>query len=315
MAAYNKSLGKFQLTGIPPAPRGIPQIEVAFDIDANGILSVSAKDLGTGKEQKIEIKSGSGLSDDEIKQMIRDAEEQAALDRRARRRIEMRNNAESTAAQVERQLEAVADRLDESQTRKVQARVEDLRRAHGAEDLVGLEAATEALHAAWHGFSEDVYERPVTARQPGLVRASLERRLPSVFLCHSSDDKILVRRLDGRLRRDGIRTWLDERDLIAGQQWEDAIRQAVRDADVVLVCLSRGSVTKSGYVQKEIRIVLDEADEQPDAAIFLIPVRLEECDVPERLRRWHWVDLYRRGGYNRVLAALREAQGRSLRSG
>ena len=84
MAQYNKSLGKFQLTGIPPAPRGIPQIEVAFDIDANGILNVSAKDLGTGKEQKIEIRAGSGLSDEEIKQMVGDAESHAEEDRRAR---------------------------------------------------------------------------------------------------------------------------------------------------------------------------------------------------------------------------------------
>src|SRR5256884_394020 len=84
MATYNKSLGKFQLTGIPPAPRGIPQIEVAFDIDANGILNVSAKDLGTGKEQKIEIKAGSGLSEDEIKSMVSDAESHADEDRRAR---------------------------------------------------------------------------------------------------------------------------------------------------------------------------------------------------------------------------------------
>jgi molecular chaperone DnaK len=84
MAAYNKSLGKFQLTGIPPAPRGIPQIEVGFDIDANGILNVSAKDLGTGKEQKIEIRAGSGLSDDEIKRMVSDAEAHAEDDRRQR---------------------------------------------------------------------------------------------------------------------------------------------------------------------------------------------------------------------------------------
>ncbi len=104
MAAYNKSLGKFQLTGIPPAPRGIPQIEVTFDIDANGILNVSAKDLGTGKEQKIEIKSGSGLSEDEIKRMVTDAEAHAEDDRRQRELAEARNNAENAAYQAEKQL-------------------------------------------------------------------------------------------------------------------------------------------------------------------------------------------------------------------
>ena len=112
MAAYNKSLGKFQLTGIPPAPRGIPQIEVAFDIDANGILNVSAKDLGTGKEQKIEIKAGSGLSDDEIKNMVTDAESHAEEDRRARELAEARNNGENAAYQAERQLADLGDQVD-----------------------------------------------------------------------------------------------------------------------------------------------------------------------------------------------------------
>ena len=108
MATYNKSLGKFQLTGIPPAPRGIPQIEVAFDIDANGILAVSAKDLGTGKEQKIEIKAGSGLSDDEIKRMVVDAESHADDDKRLRELAEARNAGESAAYQAEKQLKDLA---------------------------------------------------------------------------------------------------------------------------------------------------------------------------------------------------------------
>ena len=112
MAQYNKSLGKFQLTGIPPAPRGIPQIEVAFDIDANGILNVSAKDLGTGKEQKIEIKAGSGLSDEEIKNMVSDAESHAEEDRRARELAEARNNGENAAYQAERQLSELGDQVD-----------------------------------------------------------------------------------------------------------------------------------------------------------------------------------------------------------
>ena len=108
MATYNKSLGKFQLTGIPPAPRGIPQIEVGFDIDANGIVKVSAKDLGTGKEQKIEIKSGSGLSDAEIKQMVSDAESHADEDKRARELAEARNNGESAAYNATKQLKDLA---------------------------------------------------------------------------------------------------------------------------------------------------------------------------------------------------------------
>ena len=112
MAAYNKSLGKFQLTGIPPAPRGIPQIEVTFDIDADGILHVSAKDLGTGTEQKIEIKAGSGLSDQDIEQMVKDAESHAADDARQRELAEARNNADNAAYQAEKQLGELGDKVD-----------------------------------------------------------------------------------------------------------------------------------------------------------------------------------------------------------
>jgi TIR domain/NB-ARC domain len=139
--------------------------------------------------------------------------------------------------------------------------------------------------------------RPVVETSPRL----------RVFLCHSSGDKAAVRRLDRRLRTDGIDTWLDERALLPGQEWEPTIREAVREVDVVIVCLSGGSITKSGYVQTEIRHVLDVADEQPEGATFLIPARIEECAVPERLKRWHWVDLHKRGGYKRLLAALHEA--------
>jgi TIR domain len=127
-----------------------------------------------------------------------------------------------------------------------------------------------------------------------------------VFLCHSSGDKPYVRRLERRLKGDGIRTWLDESNLLPGQDWDHEIRKAVRHAAAVVVCLSHGAVSKSGYLQKEIRFVLDVADEQPPGTIFVIPARLEDCDVPERLRVWHWVDLFRRGGYHRLRAAIEE---------
>src|ERR687895_698731 len=127
MAAYNKSLGKFQLTGIPPAPRGVPQIEVGFDIDANGILNVSAKDLGTGKEQKIEIKAGSGLSDQEVEQMVKDAESHADEDRRLRDLVEARNTAENAAYQAERQLTELGDSVDASSKEEIEAAIKDVR--------------------------------------------------------------------------------------------------------------------------------------------------------------------------------------------
>jgi molecular chaperone DnaK len=159
MALYNKSLGKFQLTGIPPAPRGVPQVEVAFDIDANGILSVSAKDLGTGKEQKIEIKAGSGLSDTEIKQMVSDAESHADEDRRMRELAEARNNGEHTAYQSERQLKDLAENIDDASKAEIEAAIKEVRDSLESEDAEDIKAKTERLQLAFHKVSEAMYER------------------------------------------------------------------------------------------------------------------------------------------------------------
>lgn len=127
----------------------------------------------------------------------------------------------------------------------------------------------------------------------------------NVFLCHSSGDKQAVRDLYQRLRKDEFNPWLDEENLLPGQEWDQEIRKAVRNSHVVIVCLSQAAINKTGYVQKEIKFALDVADEQPEGTIFLIPVKLEECDVPERLRRWQWVNLFENKGYLRLLAALR----------
>jgi molecular chaperone DnaK len=165
MATYNKSLGKFQLTGIPPAPRGIPQIEVGFDIDANGILSVSAKDLGTGKEQKIEIRAGGGLSDDEIKRMVTDAETHADEDRRARELAEARNNGENAAYQNERQLKELGDQVDQSSREEIEAAIKAVRESLTSEDPDDINAKTEAMQAAFHKVSEAMYERAQQQQQ------------------------------------------------------------------------------------------------------------------------------------------------------
>ncbi|MBK8294147.1 MAG: molecular chaperone DnaK [Solirubrobacterales bacterium] len=158
MANYNKSLGKFQLTGIPPAPRGMPQIEVTFDIDANGILSVGAKDLGTGKEQKIEIKSGSGLSDEEIQNMVSDAESHADDDRKQRDLAEARNIAENAAYQSEKQLTDLGDKVDEASKTEIEAAVKDVRDSLESENAEEIKAKTETLQTAFHKVSEQMYE-------------------------------------------------------------------------------------------------------------------------------------------------------------
>lgn len=127
-----------------------------------------------------------------------------------------------------------------------------------------------------------------------------------VFLCHASEDKAAVRVLYRRLKALGIDPWLDEEDLVAGQDWEFQIRKAVRDADIVLACLSERGVGKTGFVQREIKLALDVAEEQPEGAIFIVPLKLNECVVPERLRQWHWVDYFEERGHENLLRALRE---------
>ncbi len=158
MAAYNKSLGKFQLTGIPPAPRGVPQIEVAFDIDADGILSVAAKDLGTGKEQTIEIKGGSGLAEQEVEQMVKDAEAHAEEDRRQRELAEARNLAENAAYQAEKQLGEMGDKIDSSAKEEIEKAIADVRGVLSSENVEEIKAKTDALQAAFHKVSEQIYQ-------------------------------------------------------------------------------------------------------------------------------------------------------------
>src|SRR4051794_16143923 len=167
MAGYNKSLGKFQLTGIPPAPRGIPQVEVAFDIDANGILNVSAKDLGTGKEQKIEIKAGSGLSEGEVERMVKDAEAHADEDRQQREVVEARNTAENAAYQAERQLSELGESVDEASKSEIEAAIKDVRENLESDDAALLREKTEALQTAFHKVSEQMYAAAAQQQQAG----------------------------------------------------------------------------------------------------------------------------------------------------
>jgi molecular chaperone DnaK len=167
MAYSNKSLGKFQLTGIPPAPRGVPQIEVTFDIDANGIVNVSAKDLGTGKEQKIEIRAGSGLSDEEIQRMVNDAEAHAEEDRSQRELVEARNTAENAAYQAERQLGEMGDTVDASARTEIESAIKEVRDSLGAEDPAEIQGKTQALQEAFHRVSEQMYAAAASQASAG----------------------------------------------------------------------------------------------------------------------------------------------------
>lgn len=126
-----------------------------------------------------------------------------------------------------------------------------------------------------------------------------------VFLCHASEDKSIVRKLYSNLLHDGFEPWLDEEDLLPGQDWQREITKAVKQSDVVLVCLSSNSINKTGYVQKEIREVLDVADLLPEGTMFVIPVKLQECVVPDRLTKWQWVNIFEDKGYEQLVRALR----------
>src|ERR1700756_4228996 len=170
-AGDNKSLGKFDLSDIPPAPRGMPQVEVSFDIDANGILNVSAKDKATGKEQKIVIKASSGLSEDEIKRMVRDAEAHAEEDKRFRELVDSRNKADGLIHAVDKSLKSLGDKVDASERAKVESAVSDLRTALKGDDRNVIEKKSEALAQASAGIAQRAYAGADTggagASQPG----------------------------------------------------------------------------------------------------------------------------------------------------
>ena len=158
LAAYNKTLGKFQLTGIPPAPRGVPQIEVTFDIDANGIVHVSAKDLATGNEQKIAIKSSSGLTDDEIKRMVKDAEVHAEEDRRKKELVEARNQAENLVYSTRKSLNEFGDKVDGATRANIEQAAKELEEVAKTDDLNGIRAKMTALQEAAYKLSEAAYQ-------------------------------------------------------------------------------------------------------------------------------------------------------------
>ena len=205
MASYNKTLGKFQLVGIPPAPRGLPQVEVTFDIDANGILSVSAKDRGTGNEQKIEVRSGSGLSDDEINKMVQDAEAHADDDKRLRDLADARNSGESLIYSTEKSLRDHGDKVDEATRTSIETAIADLRTTLEGEDA---DADPRALAGAQRGVLQ--------ARRGGLRDGAAGRppRRPTA-----------ARRTE-RVRRGGRRGRRDRRRGRGSAEVDDGERQA-----------------------------------------------------------------------------------------
>ena len=159
MAGDNKTLGRFELVGLPPAPRGVPQVEVTFDIDANGIVHVSAKDLGTGKEQSIQITANSGLSDDEIKRMIKDAELHSAEDKKKKETVEVRNNLDSLVYSTEKTMSELGDKITADEKGNINTALEAAKKALEGKDLDAMKGASETLMKASHKLSEAMYQK------------------------------------------------------------------------------------------------------------------------------------------------------------
>ena len=162
MATYNKTLGRFQLTGIPPAPRGIPQIEVTFDIDANGIVHVSAKDMATGNEQNVSITASSNLSEDDINKAVKDAEAHAAEDKQRKDEVETKNNAESLMYSSQKTLEELGDKISSEEKAKVEAEIENVRKAVDSNNIAEMKSATEKLTQVFYQLSEKLYKANAT---------------------------------------------------------------------------------------------------------------------------------------------------------
>jgi molecular chaperone DnaK len=167
MASANKLLGAFHLIGIPPAPRGMPQIEVTFDIDANGIMHVTAKDLGTGKEQKITITSSSGLSKDDVERLVKDAESHADEDRKRREEIEAKNQLDSLVYQVEKMLGENRDKISGSDVQNLESAIGEARKAMEQGGVDNLRKATDNLQKASHKLAEAMYSQPQGGPQGG----------------------------------------------------------------------------------------------------------------------------------------------------
>jgi hypothetical protein len=155
-------------------------------------------------------------------------------------------------------------------------------------------------------FNYGTVETPLSINRENITTRQVETSADrlKVFLCHSSNDKPIIRKLYERLLLDGIQPWLDEIDLIAGQDWQYEIPKAVKSSDVVIVCLSQSSMNRAGYFHREIRFALDVTEKLPDGAVFVIPVRLDDCVVPEKLSKWHWVNFFEATGYDKLKQAL-----------
>jgi len=190
MAAYNKTLGRFQLTGIPPAPRGIPQIEVTFDIDANGIVHVSAKDMASGNEQNVSITASTNLSEEDIDRAVKDAEAHAAEDKKRKEEVEVKNNAESLIYSSQKTLDDLGDKISGEEKAKVEAEIENVKKALETNNTETIKDATEKLTQVFYQISEQLYKANASAAQGGADAGNAEDSAPNDGNVYDADYKV-----------------------------------------------------------------------------------------------------------------------------
>ncbi len=191
LAAYNKTLGRFQLAGIMPAPRGVPQIEVTFDIDANGIVNVSAKDMGTGTEQKITITASSNLSEEDIEKAVKEAEQYAAQDKKIKEDVEIKNNADASVYQAEKTLKDLGDKLDAADKSAVEAEIQKVKDAIASNDTAQMKTATESLQQAFYKISEKIYQQNPGAAEAAAGAAGGQDTTGSAENVYDADYKVV----------------------------------------------------------------------------------------------------------------------------
>ena len=321
MATYNKTLGKFQLVGIPPAPRGMPQVEVAFDIDANGIINVSAKDMGTGNEQQIRIEGGSGLKQDEIDRMIKDAEAHSEEAHRLRELADTRNNAESLAYQIEKSLTEQRDEARrERSPRRSRAASWSCAACSSRADVAEIKAKTDALQEAWTQAASALYAQASSEQQPGNGGGDTKRRRRGRRgrRVRSRRRVVTEDNFEQETRRAGARGGADVVDAVAAiarerDEYLDALQRLKAEFDNYRKRVARdGSELAARAAErlvKELVPVLDDLERALEAATQHEEAKLEEgvrARAPRARRRCSRV----RGSPRSRPTALRPAHRR-----
>ncbi len=283
IAAYNEKLGMFELAGITLAPRGVPQIEVTLDIDANGIVNVSAKDLGTGKQQSVIISGGSALSKDDIGRMMADAEKYADEDRKRREEAEARYRAETLIHTTEKFVSENAGKIRDNIKAEVSSATAGLSMALDGTDTETIRAATEDAALASQKMGTAIYVQARAEAESAAAQGSKPVFTGHVFLCYVRENSADADRLQHALEEARVPVWRDTVDLWPGEDWPATICHAIiNETKVFLACFSSQSVAREkSYQMEELTLALEQMRLRNPHEAWLIPIRFDDCDIPD----------------------------------